>query len=164
MNKCKNCQRYDECAGFALRGIIQQPCEQYAPKSQATEEIHTYPKMDEVIKDLLRRSDEPMNRYILARIEELEKWVEQLSSGKKSGWISVEDRLPESPGGEWICEVVIACEEGGNVSPMIYERTRRGGTRGKKIERWKYIWGKVAGVKVTHWMPLPEPPKGDSKE
>jgi len=31
--------------------------------------------MNEFIKDLLRRSDEPMNQYILARIEELEAQV-----------------------------------------------------------------------------------------
>ena len=36
-------------------------------------EIKTYPEMNETIKDLLRRSEEPMSLYILARIEELEK-------------------------------------------------------------------------------------------
>ena len=36
-------------------------------------EIKTYPEMNETIKDLLRRSEEPMNLYIVARIEELEK-------------------------------------------------------------------------------------------
>lgn len=35
--------------------------------------ITTYPKMNETIKDLLRRSDKPMDQYILARIEELEQ-------------------------------------------------------------------------------------------
>lgn len=42
-------------------------------------EIKTYPKMNETAKDLLRRSKEPMNLYILARIEELEKQVEDLT-------------------------------------------------------------------------------------
>lgn len=40
--------------------------------------IHTYPAMNETIKDLLRRSPEPMQQYILARIEELEAEVERL--------------------------------------------------------------------------------------
>lgn len=35
--------------------------------------VQTYPKMNETIKDLLRRSEEPMHQYILTRIEELEK-------------------------------------------------------------------------------------------
>jgi len=35
-------------------------------------EIKTYPEMNEIIKDLLRRSDETMERYILTRLEELE--------------------------------------------------------------------------------------------
>lgn len=34
--------------------------------------INLYPEMNRMIKDLLRRSDEPMNQYILARIEQLE--------------------------------------------------------------------------------------------
>lgn len=41
--------------------------------------IKTYPEMNKTIKDLLRLSDEPMKQYILARIEELEKQVEDLS-------------------------------------------------------------------------------------
>ena len=36
-------------------------------------EIKTYPEMNETIKDLLRHSEEPMNLYALARIEQLEK-------------------------------------------------------------------------------------------
>ena len=42
--------------------------------------IKTYPEMNETIKDLLRRSKEPMDLYILARIEELEM---QLSVAEK---------------------------------------------------------------------------------
>lgn len=34
--------------------------------------VNLYPEMNRMIKDLLRRSDEPMNQYILARIEQLE--------------------------------------------------------------------------------------------
>ena len=42
-------------------------------------EIKTYPEMNETIKDLLRRSEEPMNLYALARIEEMEKQVSDLT-------------------------------------------------------------------------------------
>lgn len=43
-------------------------------------DVHTYPKMNETVKDLLRRSDEPMMQYILARIEELEKQVAEYTA------------------------------------------------------------------------------------
>lgn len=42
-------------------------------------QIKTYPEMNETIKDLLRRSEEPMQLYILARIEGLEKQVSALT-------------------------------------------------------------------------------------
>lgn len=51
-------------------------------RAQVPEKIHTYPEMNETIKDLLRRSEEPMNQYILARIEELEA---QLEAAKRGG-------------------------------------------------------------------------------
>lgn len=41
-------------------------------------QIKTYPEMNETIKDLLLRSEEPMQLYILTRIEELEKQVSDL--------------------------------------------------------------------------------------
>ncbi len=40
--------------------------------AQVPVKIHTYPKMNETIKDLLRITDEPMNLYAAERIEELE--------------------------------------------------------------------------------------------
>ena len=49
-------------------------------------EIKTYPEMNETIKDLLRHSDEPMNLYILARIEELEKQLAEAAAAlRKAG-------------------------------------------------------------------------------
>ena len=41
--------------------------------------MKTYPKMIETVKDLLRRSNEPMSLYILARLEELENQVQELT-------------------------------------------------------------------------------------
>lgn len=73
-------------------------------------------------------------------------------------WVSVEDRLPELPKGEWALKMIIAADESGHVSPMFYERAI---VRGKTVYRWKFYWDRIADTKVTHWMPLPEPPKGD---
>lgn len=69
MSECKSCQRYEDCSSG---DGITQPCGAYVPRAKPLEKIITYPQMNEIIKDLLRRSAEPMNLYILARIEELE--------------------------------------------------------------------------------------------
>lgn len=68
MSKCDSCQKYADCS---TRSGLTWPCGAYVPK--APESIHTYPEMNETVKDLLRRSEEPMNLYILARIQELER-------------------------------------------------------------------------------------------
>ena len=62
-------------------------------------------------------------------------------------WISVKDRLPESALGNYI-----ACLENEAVMELAFSDIN---------ERW---WSLSAGDvpeenKVTHWMPLPEPPK-----
>ncbi len=74
----------------------------------------------------------------------------------KPGWISVKDALPGLSEEEWDSVTVIACCDATEVIPMVYERAV---VRGKVVERWKYCWGRIADVEVTHWMPLPEPPK-----
>lgn len=53
-------------------------------------QIKTYPEMNEIIKNLLRLSDEPMNLYILARIEELEKQVSDLTQSPPNDPLTIE--------------------------------------------------------------------------
>lgn len=60
-----------------------------------------------------------------------------------SHWIPVTERLPE------LCVPVIVCRDDGKVEQGVYF-TSNG-------------WWKVFGARtkrVTHWQPLPEPPKG----
>lgn len=57
-------------------------------------------------------------------------------------WISVEDRLPEKSG-----EYLTYCGEYDGTSILNFEVMK---TKGKWKTKWK---------EVTHWMPLPEPPK-----
>ena len=61
-------------------------------------------------------------------------------------WIPVTERLPES--GK--C-VIIACENG-NVAEGCYQ------AYGKK---WVQFRWSTERIDVTHWMPLPQPPKGE---
>lgn len=72
-------------------------------------------------------------------------------------WVSVEERLPELPEKDWCSKMVISCDKNGHVAPMIWERAQ---VRGKMIERWKYHWDRIYdGAGITHWIPLPDPPK-----
>ena len=77
--------------------------------------------------------------------------------GKESGWISVKDRLPELPDFDHCDRMVITCDWKGHVAPMYWERRT---IRGKSIERWRYYFDRIYdGFGITHWMPMPEPPK-----
>ena len=57
-------------------------------------------------------------------------------------WISVKDRLPEDN------DIVLIVFQGSVVSVAFYEGD------------WRHpLYPQTALVSVTHWMPLPEPPK-----
>ena len=59
-------------------------------------------------------------------------------------WISVKERLPEESG-----DYLVYCGEYDGICVLHYEVLK---TKGKWGSKWK---------EVTHWMPLPEPPKGE---
>ena len=66
-------------------------------------------------------------------------------------WISVEERLPENIG-----------------LYLVIEKHWLDGSRGIKIAKWNTVdWftadrkSKEITPRVTHWMPLPRPPKGE---
>lgn len=61
-----------------------------------------------------------------------------------SKWISVAERLPEESG-----EYLVYCGEYDGICVLYYEILK---TKSKLRSKWK---------EVTHWMPLPEPPKGE---
>lgn len=74
MSKCGGCTKYADCASGS--GLTW-PCGAYVPRTQAPAQIHTYPEMNETVKDLMRRSEEPMHLYIAARLEELENQLKE---------------------------------------------------------------------------------------
>lgn len=61
-----------------------------------------------------------------------------------STWIPVTERLPEESG-----KYLAYCGEYDGICVLYYEVLK---TKGKWRTKWK---------EVTHWMPLPEPPKGE---
>jgi hypothetical protein len=62
-------------------------------------------------------------------------------------WIPVSERLPD----EDVASVLIYTKEGGVAEGQYYPT----------IRAWKQFRWSVEDSKVTHWKPLPEPPKGD---
>jgi hypothetical protein len=70
------------------------------------------------------------------------------SSNNSNGWISVKDRLPE------FCEDVLVRGECG-----IIDQGHR--IKWSHSDEWVWRAGNYSGCaeEVTHWMPLPQPPK-----
>ena len=74
-------------------------------------------------------------------------------------WISVKDRLPDKDG----CYIVTACDEGCSCGDGIWYDTVV-----TEAEHYKGEWSwnengteyDITGF-VTHWLPLPQPPKGE---
>lgn len=72
-------------------------------------------------------------------------------------WVSVEDELPKLPNRDWCAVMVNTAQKGKPQScPMIYERVI---VKGKRVERWKYYWDRIADKPPDYWMSLPEPPE-----
>ena len=71
-------------------------------------------------------------------------------------WVSVEDELPKLPDCDRCSMMVNTARKGNPKSlPMIYERAI---VRGKRVERWKYYWDRIADEPPDYWMYLPKPP------
>lgn len=83
-------------------------------------------------------------------------------------WISVKDRLPEENLSFGRVQVtVLACTKAKKVTiasrVFEQERTFKYGNIEKTYPA-HWIWSRGMNSKITHWMPLPEPPKEDSHE
>lgn len=76
-------------------------------------------------------------------------YIQQLEAAQLK-WISVEERLPN------VGEKVMVC----GVKNGMQVGAFRGISRLGKNRKW--LWKKDTILEVTHWMPLPEPPKEDA--
>lgn len=91
--------------------------------------------------------------------------ADMLEQDAKTGWISVKDRLPEY--GEQVLLTAYGWSDTtvyiGQLKHMDAETSWLTGITSKEsewcIEGWSYLKEPV----VTHWMPLPEPPKEADK-
>ena len=76
---------------------------------------------------------------------------------RKQEWISVDERLPDN------CRAVLVALEGltiGGAPAMVIGSYSGGFWMVADADGTHYLT-KYMRYKVTHWMPLPEPPKGD---
>jgi hypothetical protein len=74
----------------------------------------------------------------------------------RAGWISVDERLPDN------CRAVLVALEGltiGGAPAMVIGSYSGGFWMVADADGTHYLT-KYMRYKVTHWMPLPEPPKG----
>lgn len=74
-------------------------------------------------------------------------------------WISVKDRLPDNKEHDWVLAQVV--EDNGYMHiPKVMEY------RQSKNDWFEETYGWISkhngALTVTHWMPLPEPPKGET--
>ena len=74
-----------------------------------------------------------------------------------SDWISVEDRLPlESTYGlKGLEEVKVLATDGFDVCAVAFQRGSGGGMPWRDFDKY----AEISNYSITHWMPLPEPPK-----
>ena len=80
-------------------------------------------------------------------------------------WISVKDRLPEKDGGYLVVINYFGNHQSVNVRSFakVGETVHEYDLAGEKNVWYSYDseYGYVSTDSVTHWMPLPEPPKGE---
>ena len=85
-------------------------------------------------------------------------YIQQLEAVQPK-WISVEDRLPEDNLN------VLVYAIGDNENSVIAMTSYTHKMYGYNIEGWRSPWQYFFyEYKITHWMPLPEPPKEDCNE
>jgi hypothetical protein len=96
---------------------------------------------------------------------EVAKWRDKHDSAKfkieqeYQPWVSVKDRLPEKPQYDWVLVRITLNPDGFVGLPHIAE-LRRGEWFSTEYDL--PIEQMLQGT-VTHWKPLPEPPKGEGK-
>lgn len=99
-------------------------------------------------------ADRDENSCVNILFEESADLIESLSERLEAAqpkWISTKDRLPEEPGG------ILICAFGSIVTFATLKEN------GVLVTKNYDVWN-INDSCVTHWMPLPEPPKEDKGE
>ncbi len=73
-------------------------------------------------------------------------------------WISVKDRLPDNQEHDWVLAQVVEDSGFMHISKVMEYRQQRNDWF---EETYGWLSEHNGAFTVTHWMPLPQPPKGD---
>lgn len=104
--------------------------------------------------------DSQLRPRIYTILENADKWTPTVNKGKieyveyaptltpQNKWVSVDERLPDNKG-----EYLVAYH------PCIWDFVSDEICVGFDSFRGKTTWAKKKYQRVTHWMPLPEPPE-----
>ena len=103
--------------------------------TQRSEEIQIRKEIKRMEKDKAPANEPPLSEK------------ERTMNSKQSAWISVDERLPETE------EKYLVCTTNGNIGVGSFIDYYGKGTH-LCFDCWA----------VTHWMPLPEPPKGSGND
>ena len=122
-----------------------------------------YIKLEDLMNFPIRRNHydkEHGNEDFIYGIETVLEYAENLPvTNIMQEWISVKDRLPDNKEYDWVLAQVV--EDNGFMHiPTVMEY------RQSKNDWFEETYGWISehngAFTVTHWMPLPEPPKGGS--
>lgn len=96
---------------------------------------------------------------------EVRKKAREERKSKFGEWISVEDRLPskDSIPDNFIVVAKVGDETVVDLAEMYPYKNYLTGEEGVQWEIFN-DWDEGQGCKITHWMPLPQPPKGDNND
>ena len=121
-----------------------------------------YIKLEELMRFPIRRNHydkEHGSKDFIYGIETVLEYAENLqTTDVAQEWISVKDRLPDNKEYDWVLAQVV--EDNGFMHiPTVMEY------RQSKNDWFEETYGWLSdhngAFTVTHWMPLPEPPKGE---
>ena len=121
-----------------------------------------YIKLEDLMKFPIRRNHydkEHGSKDFIYGIETVLEYAENLQTTDIiQEWISVKDRLPDNKEYDWVLAQVV--EDNGFMhipTVMEYRQSRNDWFE----ETYGWLSDHNGAFTVTHWMPLPEPPKGE---
>ena len=112
---------------------------------------------DNLNSEMSEADSEPLFEALDMAISALKQQQDQ-ESKPLNGWISVKDRLPDNKEHDWVLAQVV--EDNGYMhipTVMEYRQLRNDWFE----ETYGWLSEHNGLFSVTHWMPLPHPPKGD---
>ena len=83
----------------------------------------------------------------------MQRDIMDLPTIEQPKWIRCDERLPDEEG-----EYIVMTNATGKTKGVLTMRYRITVIRNKPVRRWEWL-DRISVWKVTHWMPIPQPPK-----